>query len=521
MIAPAPSATNGQPYLDTADIKDDLRAKTLRGGAWTAGAQAAKSVLQMASILVLARLLSPADFGLTGMVVAVTGFIALFQDLGLSLATVQKQEITHAQISNLFWINLGLGVATMLVAVAIAPALTWYYGEPRLTGVTLALASAFLFGGLSVQHSALLKRRMRFEALALIELSSLAAGVGTAVVLAIFDFGYWALVGQVIVARVVTAAGCWVLCAWRPARPRRGAGTSEMVAFGGHLTGFSLVNYFARNLDQVLLGRYYGPLAVGLYQKAYDILLIPLRQINEPVSSVAIPALSRLVDQPERYRRAYLRILEKILLITMPLTAFLILTSDWLVVLVLGQQWIETGAIFAALGVAGFTQPIGNSTGWLFISQNRTQDFFRWGVIGSGIAVASFVIGLPWGAFGVALAYSLIGLFVRKPLLIWYVTRRGPIRPMDFLRVSAPHALVAVTVAAALGALRLFGPAGGPVQGLLWAAAISLPVALGMLAILPAGRAAMRDAAVVATDLRRKRRNARAPKVSDIEDGGG
>jgi PST family polysaccharide transporter len=504
-----------------ADIRDDLRGKTVRGGAWTAAAQVAKSLIQISSILVLARMLSPTDFGLIGMVVAVMGFIALFQDLGLSLATVQRKDITHEQASTLFWINLGLGAATMLAAAAIAPALAWYYGESRLILITFALAGTFLFGGLSVQHSALLKRQMCFGALAVIELSSLVVGIGTAIALAVLDCGYWALVGQQIVAMAVTAAGCWALCGWRPGMPRRGCGVGALVAFGGNLTGFSVVNYFARNLDQVLLGRFYGPLAVGLYQKAYDILLIPLRQINEPLSTVAIPALSRLADQPDRYRRTYLRLLEKILLLTMPMGAFLIMTSDWLVLLVLGEQWIETGTIFAALGVAIFTQPIGNSTGWLFISQNRTQHFFRWGLIGSGIAVASFIIGLPWGAFGVALAYSLIGLLVRKPLLIWYVTRHGPIRPMDFLRVTAPHALVAVAVTAALGAFRLFGPAYGPMPGLLLATAISLPVALGTLATLPGGRAALRDAALVAADLRRKRRDTEDSQAPAVGDGGG
>ncbi len=507
MTCRRPSGNNAS-IVDTADIKDELRAKTIRSGAWTVAGQAGKSLLQIASILVLARLLSPADFGLIGMAAAVTGFIAMFQDLGLSLATVQREDITHAQISNLFWINLGLGAATMLLTAAIAPVLAWYYGEPRLNLIGLALAGAFLFGGLSSQHAALLKRQMRFGALTAIELSSTLAGIGTAVALAVLNLGYWALVGQRIITMAVAAAGSWALCGWRPDLPRRGPKIGDLIAFGGNLTGFSVINYFARNLDQVLLGRYYGPAAVGLYQKAYDMMLIPLRQINEPVSSIAIPVLSRLADQPERYRRAYFRLLEKILLVTMPMSAFMIMTSDWLVLLVLGEQWIDAGTIFAALGVALFTQPIGNSTGWLFITQNRTHHMFRWGFIGSGIAVASFIIGLPWGALGVALAYSLMGLFVRKPLLIWYVTRHGPIRPMDFIHATAPHAMVAVSVTAAVGVFRLFGPACGPVPGLLSAAAISLTVALGTLAASSRGRAALSDTAQLFSEFVRKRQKA-------------
>ena len=492
-------------FFDTAHLHADLRGKTIRGGAWTGAAQAAKALIQVAAILVLARLLAPHDFGLIGMVAAVTGFIGLFQDLGLSLAIVQRDELTHEQASSLFWINLGIGAACTLATAALAPALSRFYGEPHLTDVTLALGAAFLFGGACVQHVALLKRQMRFEALAAIELGALAMGSVAAVGLAVFDFGCWALVGQQLVAAAVTAAGSWRLCGWRPALPRHGSRVGELLAFGGHLTGFSVVNYFARNLDQVLLGRFYGPLSVGLYQKAYEFLMIPLRQINEPVSSVAIPALSRLVGQPERYRRTYLRILEKILMVTMPLGVFLVMTSDRLVLLVLGAQWNEAGPIVAALGVALFTQPIGNSTGWLFISQGRTRDMFRWGFIGSGTAVASFFVGLPWGPFGVALAYSLIGLCVRKPLLLWYVTRTGPVRPMDFLRTAAPHVLAATGVAAALGALRLFGPAWNPGWGVLAAVVVALAVAPAALAALPGGRAALRDAVQIGADLYRRR----------------
>ena len=494
-----------RPHFDTGAIRADLHHRTVRGGAVTVTAQVAKAVLQLGAVLVLARILTPEDFGRVGMVLAAAGFIEMFRDLGLPMATVQRADITHEQTSALFWVNLGLSLATLLVVAATAPALAWYYRDPRLTDLTLVLAVSYFLGGVGLQHAALLRRQMRFGALAAIELASLAAGTAAAVVLAVLGCGYWALAGQQVLASAVAAAASWRLCGWRPAPPRGARGLGALLRFGGHLTGFSVVNYFARNLDQVLLGRVYGPLAVGLYQRAYDVMMVPLRQINDPVASVAIPALSRIVDQPERYRRTYLRILEKILMMTMPLAAFVVMGADRLVMLAFGDQWVESGCIVAALGAALFTQPIGNSTGWLFISQNRAHHLFRWGFVGSGTAVVSFLIGLPWGAFGVALSYALVGLLVRKPLLIWYVTRSGPIRPMDILRVAASPALAAAAAAAALALLRRFGPAWGPAAVLSLSAAVTVVVALGTLAALPAGRAALRDAAQVAAELCRRR----------------
>jgi PST family polysaccharide transporter len=514
MNGPAPPE-DSRAHFDTASLHADLRRRAVRGGAVTAAAQAGKAALQLGGVLALARLLTPEDFGMVAMVLAAAGVIEMFRNLGLPMATVQREDITHEQASALFWINFGLSAAAAVAVAAAAPALAWYYREPRLTDLTLVLAVSYFLGGVGLQHAALLRRQMRFGALAAIELAALAAGTAAAVVLAALGFGYWALAGQQVLAGAIAAAASWRLCSWRPGPPRRAPGVGALLSFGGHLTGFSVVNYFARNLDQVLLGRFYGPLAVGLYQRAYDVLMVPLRQINDPVASVAIPALSRIADQPERYRRTYLRILEKILMVTMPLAAFVVMGADRLVVLVFGDQWIESGCIVAALGAAIFTQPIGNSTGWLFISQNRVHHLFRWGLVGSGTAVVSFLIGLPWGAFGVALSYALVGLFVRKPLLIWYVTRSGPIRPMDILRVAASPALAAAAAGAALALLRQFGPAWGPAAGLGLSAAATVAVALGTLAALPAGRAALRDAAHVAADLCRRRLGPGAPGPGD------
>ncbi len=496
--APDSADVRYRKHFDTAHIKQNLKIHTMRGGLLTALAQAAKALLQVMATLVLVRLLTPDDFGLVGMVVAVTGFVALFKELGLSMATVQQEEISHAQVSTLFWLNVLFSAAMMMVAVLLAPPIAWFYGKPELIPVTLAISAGFIFSGLTVQHVSLLKRQMRFGAIAWMEMAGIVASGAAAVVVAAMGYRYWALVVQQLVNAMVVAICAWLVCDWRPGRLSWKSGVRSMVAFGGNLTGYSIVNYFSRNLDQVLIGRLFGAASLGFYQKAIEAITIPLKQLNEPLGNVAVPTLSRLVNESERYRKTYLGMLSMIIMITMPVAACFVAVPDWIIGVVLGKQWLAAAPLLAALGVSVLTQPIGHSTGWLFISQGRSREMLQWGFISGGTAIGSFLMGLPWGALGVALSFSLVGLLVRKPLLFWYVGRRGPVKMADFYMVSAPFLFTGLAVFAALVIFRVYlAPGIGMVEGLVAAIGISVVVATLALLAQARGREALGELSVL------------------------
>lgn len=479
-------------HFRTDHLKADLTARAARGGVLAVGSQGVKFFFSIAATVVLARLLTPADYGLIGMVAVVTGFVSLFKDMGLSQATVQREEVTAAQVSTLFWVNLAVSGGVMLLTAALSPVVAWFYGEPRLALITVGYAAGFLAGGLTVQHEALLRRQMRFGALAGLELGALVAGLAAGVALAWRGWGYWALVANQLVVGIVYAAGVWGVCRWVPGRPVRGAGVRSMLAFGGNLTGFNVVNYFGSNLDNILVGRFWGARQLGLYAKAYQLLLLPIDQINTPVAGVSVPALARLTGEPERYRAAYVRILEKLTLVTMPLAAFMILTSDWLVRLVLGPQWDETARIFMILGFGALLLPIHNSTGWLFMTQGRTREMFHWGFIDVAMKVLLVVAGLPWGATGVA--FGIVArVYLQAPLLFWYVGRRGPVRAGDICRAAIPAACAAACTLAALIGLRALIPSATPLAGLAAAFGATACATLFALVCLPKGRAALQD----------------------------
>jgi PST family polysaccharide transporter len=449
LLSPSPAAH----HFATDHLQADLRGRSVRGGAVTMASQGASFALNMVSVAILARLLTPADFGLIAMVTAVIGFVAMFKDAGLSMATVQRQEITHEQVSTLFWINIVLSAAMMAIVAALAPALAWFYGEPRLIWVTLALAGTFLISGLGIQHQALLRRQMRFGALAAISLAAITAGIAAAIAAAWAGLGYWSLVVQAAVLVAVTTAGVWIACRWRPGAAVRGSGVRPMLAFGGHLTGFSLLNYLARNADDVLVGRFWGAGPLGFYSKAYQILLLPILQINAPMSSVALPALSRLQDDPVRFNRFYHEALGLMVFIGMPVVAFLFVEARQVVLLVLGRDWLPCVAIFQALAAAAFMGTFNVAGGWVYITLGRTDRQLKWALVSVPVTLAAFAVGLRWGTVGVGLGFSVSQVLL-FPFAILFCYRGTFLRLRDLLNTLSRPALASIGAAAGVYAIQ-------------------------------------------------------------------
>lgn len=464
---PGEPDTRHDRHFSTNHLMDNLKDRSVRGGAVTLCTQGVKFVLQMGSTMILARLLTPADFGLVAMVTAVTGFAAMFKDAGLSMATVQREHITHEQVSTLFWINVALSLLLVLATAAAAPMIAWIYGEPRLTGITLALAGTFLFGGLTVQHQALLRRQMQFSKLAATELVSMITGVVAGIAVAWHLRSYWALVCIPAATGIANAIGVWVSSRWIPGRPRRGTGVMPMIRFGGNLTGFNAINYFARNADNMLIGWWWGAGALGLYDRAYSLLMLPIRQINSPIAAVAIPALSRLQSNPARYRGAYLKLLRSLTAFMLPGIAFLIIAADWLILLILGSQWSQSATTFRLLGITALVQPVSNSCGWLFVTQNRSAEQLRWGMIAFPLTVIPFLLGIPYGIEGVAFAYAFSGLLIRTPLFLYFVGRNGPVRTREIYRAISTSLAVAIALGVALILFRLSFSGINPMLGLI------------------------------------------------------
>lgn len=424
-----------QGFFDTRHLEVDLGKRIVRGGAITMIAQAGSFFLNLAQTAVLARLLTPDDFGLIGMVAVVTGFVLLFKDAGLSMATIHRKEITHKQISNLFWVNVFLSILCMVAIAASAPLITWFYGRCELLWITMALAGAFVFSGLVVQHQALLRRQMQFGRLAFLQLSGQIVTATVAVLLAWQGATYWALVFSQYAGGIYGVVAMYVVCPWRPGWVSRGAGVRGMLSYGRDVASGNVVNYLAANTDRLLVGKVLGGATLGIYEKAWQLLLMPLRQLNSPVTAVMLPALSRLQDDPVRYRSHYLKAAAGIVVLTTPVVAICVGMTDWLVLWYLGSQWSAVVPLFRVLAICAFLMPICNTTGWLFLSQGRANEQFRWQSFDAVVRVGVIVGGLPWGLFPMVILLSIVRCLLPS-VLFWYVGRKGPVTIKDMFGLA-------------------------------------------------------------------------------------
>jgi O-antigen/teichoic acid export membrane protein len=420
---PAP----GVRYFQTEHLLKDLYGRSFRGGVVTLGGQAVRFLLHTASTVILARLLRPQDFGLTAMVGAIIGLVGLWMDLGLSNATLQRAEITHPQVSVLFWINCALGAGATLVVALSAPAIAWFYHEPRLIGITMALSTVFLLGGLTVQHRALLRRQMRFKVIAIMDSVSMTFGVATGITMAWMQFGYWSLVGMQVGATALNCVLVWAACDWRPGRFQRRVGVRPMLAFGADVTGFQFLTYFNRNFDNILIGRVLGAAALGIYSRAYALLTLPMNQINMPLSAVLLPALSRLQDKPAEYARLFLRATRTIALVTIPIVVFSFVLAHDVVLVLLGRRWLAAAPIFQLLAPAAAASAIAFVPNWLCQSLGRSRRQLHYALVSAPVCVTGFLIGIKWGITGVAVSFSLT-LPVLLSAYVAYAASGSPVK---------------------------------------------------------------------------------------------
>lgn len=414
-------------------------AATLRqGSALTLVAQAFKLFLQLGSIAVLARLVSPGDFGLISLVAPLIAFFSVFRDLGLTAATIYSDDITDAEVSSLFWMNAAGGVILALAVIAAAPLASHIYHDDRLIPLMSALALTFIFNGIGAQYQALLQRIFRFRALSAIDAGSNAIGTIIAIGAALKGAGYWALVIMPVATQLVSLLLTVSISRWHPGRPRWEGRTGMMTRFGSAVTGFNVLNYFARNVDNLLIGKFWGLEMLGYYGRAYSLMMAPLSQIIYPLAQVVVPVLTRMNRSRDEYVMTYRKLMQQIMLVTVPVVTWLIVSRYWVIELLLGERWMPVVSIFLPLGFAALVQPMNNSTGWLMLSQGRSRDVFVWGVIGSCLTVAAIVAGLPGGADGVAISYAISQIVVVTPLLWWFTCRNKFVRVQHLIASAAP-----------------------------------------------------------------------------------
>ena len=503
LTLPEYTLATSQQVLDsfsTDHLQADLKTRSVRGGVVTLGSQSATFVINSVTSIVLARLLTPADFGLVAMVTAVTGFGQAFADLGLSEATIQSPEINNAQVSTLFWVNVAIGLVLTLLTIGLAPVLAHFYRQPRIEEIAFLLSVTFVICGLRVQHDALLRRQMRFSALAARDvISSLIAAV-VAIVLAWKGAGYWALVAIPLTSNVIQMLLSWFMVQWIPGLPKRDGKVGALITFGGNVAASYFVMNVNRSLDNVLVGWYWGAAPLGLYSRAYNLLMLPVRQLSAPAGSVAVPAFSRLQDDPDRFARYFLRTINLIVWMIAPILGFLFVAATPVIALLLGNQWRGAAPVFQILAISAFGQLMLEAVIWIFVSRGESKQLLGLLLKISPCIVVGFVIGLPFGIKGVALSGS-IALLAILPYLL-KVAFRGTELTLHRLGQSLiyPVAPALAGVGLAELSLRMIDPQHSVTE--LLTAGLGFAIAYSLAALFPSVRDEVASLRRLFSDLR-------------------
>lgn len=400
-----------------------LRTRTLSGLKWSGASQVFAQILKFGVSVLLARLLDPSSFGLMAMVTFFTGIAFLFVDLGLGSALVQREELTERHISTVFWVNLGVGLLLALVFALSAPLIANFYAEPKLTPLVLVCSILFPLNSLQIVQRNLIFRSIAFKKLFRVDVAASMAGGIAAVIAALQGLGVWALVIQQATVSLLSVIILWVFSPWRPKLLVDRQALRDVWGFGGNLLGYQILNYGSRNIDNLMIGRFLGPQALGLYSRAYSLMLMPIAEVTSVFTRVMFPVMASIQNDLAMVRKIYLRAVRSIALITFPMMAGLVVAAEPFVITLLGESWRPMIPILQILSIGGMFQSISGTVGWIFTSQGRTDIIFRWGIVSLIVTLIAFVVGIQWGVIGVAACYVFASVVV---LLVpsWYISGR-------------------------------------------------------------------------------------------------
>jgi len=479
-------------FLEFDDDVDTLKQRSGRGALIVFGNQTYQTLLHFVSTALMARLLSPDDFGLISMAVPVLMFATLVSNMGLGQAVIQRANLTRAELSNLYWFSLTVFTIAGLVVMAISPLVAAFYGIDEISNVVIVYGFLMILNGIGSTHGMVMLRRLRFGYQGMIAVVAQTIGISTGLVAAWIWHSYWALIVTQVVSNVIGLVLVWTFSGWVPGRYDRSVPIGGLLRYGVNVAIARLMNFFTDNADTVLVGKIWGQTALGFYDRAFRLMLTPTGRTTGAIATPAQAVLSRLVRDPERYRRAFLGLNRMALLLVSPGILWAVLFADHLVPLVLGKGWGPVVPIFQAFGALAVTRTMVVMYNWMLLAEGRAKEFRQWGIFRAVIIISAFLVGLQWGPEGVAAAYAAVVIFVLTPLQMVWTTRRSPVRLSDLV-----HTIVMFLPAFALAAAALIGLERWAGLGLFWLLGFGLIGAYALVWAValsfPAGRKAVRQ----------------------------
>ena len=453
-----------------------------RGATWMLGARLSAQVLQFAGVLITARLLVPADYGKMAVVYPIIGFSIIFTNLGLGSALIHARELSDRLLATAFWLNALSGVAMTLLVAALSFPLSSLFSEPQLVPL-LCLASTDFTLHVAVVQAALLERQLRFRTVAVIEVLGAVASFAAIVVGAALGWGAFALVSGPLADTLVTVTGFSLVVRYRPRGGIDRDSARQLWAHAKGVTGFQAVSFWARNADNLLLAGVVSQAALGNYNRAYNLMRLPIDQTVAIMSRVMFPALARLRDDQATLGRAWLRALSFATAITAPVALLLAVSAPSAVHVLLGPRWLDMVPVLELLALAALPQVISATSPGLLRATGQTGLLFRLGLCLGALSIVAMCLGLPWGTRGVATAL-LVKFCLDVPVVMHVCCQQAGLHWRDVVQTLRGVALASAALLAVGVLLRVLLEDVAPWEELVAQALLCTAAYLAVLALV-------------------------------------
>jgi O-antigen/teichoic acid export membrane protein len=396
-----------------------LRQKTVTGLIWVSLTKFGGQIINFLVVAVLARILTPYEFGLMAMVYILTNFASLYAELGLGAALIQKQNVTQELFSSVFWLNVSSGLALTTLFFLIAPGIALFFDEPLLVSLTRVIALTFVIRSFGIIHNIRLTKSLQFHKLTTVELVSASISGIFAITLAFAGLGIWVLPIQYITNTILATLLLWQVEKWSPSTTFSWEAIKKVRKFSGYHLGVSTLNYWTSNLDNLLIGRIIGASALGIYSRAYATMLIPLSNFSFIISKVLFPSLSLVQIDEEKLRSSFLEVSRLVGLITFPATIGLMVVAESFVLTIYGPNWVDVIVPLQILCIVAVTHSVVTLNRNIFLAQGYTDIQFKMALVLRFNQMTWIIIGLNWGIIGVATGYafaSVLNFFVNMSI---------------------------------------------------------------------------------------------------------
>lgn len=405
----------------------------MRGLVWVGASQAGLHLTRALVAIIVARLLTPEEYGLAALALVFSSLVLVFSDMALGAALIQRKTLSAADRSTAFWAMAASGATFTVLGVALAGPLAALYGQPEAEPLLAVLSGTFLVSALGSAQQILMLREMDFRRVELLPLAGAVAGGATGVTVAVLGGGAWAIIGQQVVAVTVTTAMAWWASTWRPSFAFSRASLRELGGFSAYMLGHRLLYYFQTNADRFLIGRFLGTGALGVYAVAYNTMLVPASKLGGPLQRIMSPAFCRIQDEPQRIADAWARVTRVLASVSVPALAGLVVVAPDFVPLVLGDQWREAVPVVQILAWVGIVQALQSLSVDILMARDRTRTIFRFSLLLCSAHLIAFAVGLQWGVVGVAVAYAVSTTLI-EPMQTVLAARSLGVSPLVFVR---------------------------------------------------------------------------------------